>query len=165
VPIDDFIINPATNADITEVKRIVFNTLREYGLQPDENGKDHDLNDIEKNFFAANGFFGIVIEKNTHRPVGTFGLYKVDNSICELRKMYLMKEYRGQGLGQMMMENAIQTANLLGYKKMVLETISPLKEAISLYLKFGFQEITPACINDRVDQAYELNLTNTLTHE
>lgn len=165
MPIDDFIIRPAINADIAEVKRIVFNALREYGLQPDESGKDHDLNDIENNFFSANGFFGIAIEKNTHRPVGTFGLYKVDNSICELRKMYLMKEYRGQGLGQMMLENAIEMAKLLGYQKIVLETISPLKEAISLYMKYGFEEITPAYINDRVDQAFELNLTNPLTDE
>ena len=56
-----FIIRPAKNEDITTIKKIIFEILREYGLQPDETGKDKDLNDIKNNYFNNNGFFGVVI--------------------------------------------------------------------------------------------------------
>jgi ribosomal protein S18 acetylase RimI-like enzyme len=44
------------------------------------------------------------------------------------------------------------------YKKIVLETISVLTVAISLYKQFGFKEIKPKEINERVDQAFELDI-------
>jgi GNAT superfamily N-acetyltransferase len=70
--------------------------------------------------------------------------------------MYLIKEIRGKGDGQFMLQSVIQTAKEKKYHKIFLETISPLTSAISLYKKFGFTEIEPSEINERTDQAYEL---------
>lgn len=154
----DFFIRPATNQDIPSVKAVVFSVLKEYGLEPDENGKDSDLDNIELNYFSDSGFFGVLVEKKTNIITGTFGLFPTAKHICELRKMYLLKKERGKGLGKFILTAAIQTARERGYTKMVLETISPLKEAISLYQKYGFKEIPPKQISKRVDQAFELNL-------
>ncbi len=151
----DFRIRPATNADITAVKNIVFSVLTEYGLQPSESGKDHDLDDLEANYFQQNGFFGVLEFGTLMKAVGTFGLYRLEDDVCELRKMYLVPECRGRGAGIFMLESAMYIAKETGCVKMVLETISPLKEAISLYKKYGFREVTPKEINERVDQAFE----------
>jgi putative acetyltransferase len=154
----EFLLRPATNADITSIKKVVFGVLQEYALNPDESGKDNDLNDIEQNYFSENGYFGVVIDINSNHIVGTFGLYPVSTHICELRKMYLLKYARGKGLGKFMLEAAIQAAKEKRYSKIVLETISPLKEAILLYKQNGFVETKPKEINDRVDRSFELNL-------
>ena len=151
-------IRQATNDDIKEIKNIVFNVLKEYGLNPSEEGKDIDLNDIETNYINKNGFFGIAIDNNTNALVGTFGLFPLNSETCELRKMYLVKSARGMGLGKFILSTAVEIAKERKFKKMVLETISPLREAISLYRHFGFKEITPKEINERVDQAFELTL-------
>ena len=153
---NDFHIRSATNEDVPAIKQIVFNVLKEYGLHPDEKGKDLDLDDIEKNYVRPNGFFGAVIDVHTNSIVGTFGLCRIDDYTCELRKMYLIKQFRGKGIGQSMLETAIEIAKHKKYKRLILETIAPLKEAISLYKKFDFVEIPPVSINDRVDTAYEL---------
>lgn len=155
---NNYLIRPANNSDISSIKNVVFNSLIEHGLIPEEFGKDKYLNDIEKCYFGANGYFGVLIETDKPEIVGTFGLISIDNSTCELQKMYLIKRLRGQGFGKLMMDAAIDQAKRLNYKRIVLETVSQLKDAIVLYKKYGFKEITPTIINKRVDQAFELKL-------
>jgi putative acetyltransferase len=159
----EFLIRPCDNNDIPLIKRVVFTVLKEYNLNPDETGKDSDLNDVEKNYFSHNGFFGVAQEIGTNKIVGTFGLCAISNEICELRKMYLLKEARGKGLGDFILNTSISIARERGYKKIILETISSLKEAQSLYKKHGFKEIKPKKITERVDKAFELNITNKTT--
>jgi len=153
---NEFSIRPAKNEDIPFIKNVVFTVLSEYGLKHDENGKDRDLSDIEENYFKRDGFFGVLVRNTTKEIVGTFGLFSIDKEVCELRKMYLLKGARGKGFGKSMLDRAISIARKKGYKKITLETISPLKEAISLYKKFGFKEIPPHETSDRVNQAFEL---------
>jgi putative acetyltransferase len=59
--------------------------------------------------------------------------------ICELQKMYLLPEYRGQGLGQALLTQLLKTAQQLGYQGCYLETFDAMQQAIGLYEKFGFE--------------------------
>jgi GNAT superfamily N-acetyltransferase len=152
-----FIIRPADRNDTNRIREIIFEVLLEYGLSPDEQGKDSDLNDIDESYFNRGGYFGVVNDLN-NKIVGTFGLYRVSNQIYELRKMYLLKEARGMGCGKLILNFAIQMAKEANIVLIQLETISVLKEAISLYKKFGFIETKPKEINDRVDQSFELTV-------
>ena len=52
----------ATNADCEPVKTLVFTVLDEYGLRPDPDGTDADLDDIERSYFARGGTFRILQE-------------------------------------------------------------------------------------------------------
>jgi putative acetyltransferase len=154
----EFLVRPATNQDIPSIKKVVFSCLKEHGLNPAIAGKDSDLNDIEENYLSKNGYFGVAVNVITNIIVGTFGLFPVNEDTCELRKMYLLKEVRGKGLGKFILSAAIEIAQEKRYKKIILETISPLTVAISLYKKYGFKEIKPREINERVDQAFELTI-------
>jgi putative acetyltransferase len=156
--IKEFRIRPATNADIPSIQEVVFLSLYEFSLRPELTGKDKDLIDIEKSYLSNDGFFGVAVDVKTNRIVGTFGLFRIDEDVCELRKMYLLKEVRGKGLGNFVLQTAIGIAKEKHFKKIILETISPLTAAISLYKKFGFKETMPEKINARVDQAYELDI-------
>lgn len=149
-------LRPATNADSEQIKLVVFSVLKEYGLKPDSGSTDKDLDSIEQNYFSNNGFFGVVEESGT--IVATVGLHKVDDDTCELRKMYSLPSQRGKGLGKAMIEFALSKAKELGYKRVVLETASPLKEAIGLYKKYGFKEYCSDHLAARCDQAFEIYL-------
>jgi GNAT superfamily N-acetyltransferase len=154
----EFIIRPARNEDIHSIKNVVFGVLQEYKLKPSETGQDKDLNNIEQSYLNNDGYFGVAVDMNSNEIVGTFGLYPLSKEICELRKMYLLKHARGKGLGNCILNYVIELAKRKHYTKIALETISPLKEAISLYKQNGFREVTPLEINERVDQAFELKL-------
>lgn len=146
----------ATNDDMACVTEIIYQTLREYGLSPDPGETDKDLSDFEKYYFSRGGYFEVCEVDGV--VVGSWGLYPRDPGSCELRKMYLLSNQRGKGIGKEMMLRSLAKARELGFKRVELETASVLKEAIEIYKKFGFKPITGRHLAARCDQAMELIL-------
>ncbi len=60
--------------------------------------------------------------------------------VCEIG-IIVDPDYRGKGVGNRLLEKAIQTAKHLGFEKICLSTFHTNSNAISLYKKFGFQEV------------------------
>lgn len=74
--------------------------------------------------------------------IGGAGVSQLENSnenICELQKMYFLKEARGKGLGLQMIEKCIDKATEFGYEQCYLETLSEMLVAQNLYKKVGFE--------------------------
>ncbi|UCD48552.1 MAG: GNAT family N-acetyltransferase [Phycisphaerales bacterium] len=151
-------LREATNADCEAVRDLVFTVLAEYGLKPDPGSTDADLSDIEQSYLARGGTFRI-LESSDGSVIGAYGLYPMEDRACELRKMYLRRECRGQGLGRRLLDDALAEARRLGFRRVVLETASVLKEAIALYERYGFAPYQPDHLSSRCDQAYLLELT------
>jgi putative acetyltransferase len=137
--------------DEEDVFRIVKHVLAEYGLATNPEKTDADLKDIRQSYILSGGAFRIL--ESDGRTIGSYGLYAITKESCELRKMYLLPEFRGRGLGKMMMGDALGAAKLLGFIEMTLETNSRLKEAIGLYRAYGFTEFIPCHLSDRCDSA------------
>ena len=136
---------------------MVYTVLEEYGLRSDPASTDADLNDIEQSYFAKGGTFQVLVQESGS-IIGAYGLYRLDSHTCELRKMYLHRAYRRQGLGKRLLDDALAKARELGFRKVVLETASVLKEAIALYERYGFAPYRPDHLSARCDQAYLLHL-------
>lgn len=60
---------------------------------------------------------------------------------CELKRLYLTPESRGLGVSKLLLEVAIQQARQLGYEEMLLDTLSGMTAARTLYKRYGFEEI------------------------
>jgi putative acetyltransferase len=157
--IDDVTIRPATNQDRDKIVSLVFSVLAEFGLPSDLTSKDADLNDIEANYIQPGGVFE-VLEDRSGKLIGTVGLFPVDDTTCELRKMYFIPEIRGIGLGRQVLERMIATARDLGFTRMQLETVAVLEAAVHLYKRAGFVPIKTEHVSARCDQAYGLDLTS-----
>ena len=153
----DIKLRSASNKDGQKIKELVFSVLSEYGLKPDVDSTDSDLDDIETNYINRNGIFELA-EDNEGNVYATMGLFKIDSDACEIRKMYINKNYRGKGIGKFLLLRCIEKAKMLGYKKIILETASALQEAIGLYTKHGFKRYCPEHLSGRCDQAYYLDL-------
>ncbi len=77
--------------------------------------------------------------------VGGGGIYPTEglpNDTCELVKMYLLPQARGTGLGKLLIEKSIEQAKANGFKKIYLESMPELKQALKVYAKFGFEYLT-----------------------
>lgn len=149
-------IRPATDADSAAIKRLIYGVLGEYGLRPDPDATDKDLDSIERTYRDNGSYFGVVEEQG--RIVATVALLRIDEATCELRKMYVLADQRGRGLGRQLLTLALDKARQAGFKRVVLETASPLYEAIALYRRFGFRAYQPDHMSCRCDQAMELYL-------
>jgi len=154
------LIRPATNDDADAIRRVLFSVLAEYNLTTEHRGVDTDLDDIAGNYFARGGLFEVV-ELADRGIVGMVGLYAKDDGVCELRKMYLLPDMRGQGIGRQLLDRMLAAARQRGFKRMELETSSKLVEAIALYRRYGFTSYRGPHLALRCDEAFYLDLTTT----
>ncbi|MBU1095035.1 MAG: GNAT family N-acetyltransferase [Bacteroidetes bacterium] len=154
---EGYSLRSANNTDSKIIKKMVFGILNEYNLNPDPGSTDKDLDDIENEYLKNNGIFEVITD-NFNKIIASTGLYKIDSSTCELRKMYIIKSNRGKGIGKFLLERSLLRAKELGYKKIILETASVLHEAITLYKGYGFKEYSGEHISRRCDQRFYLDL-------
>jgi putative acetyltransferase len=79
---------------------------------------------------------------------GSVALHKLEDGICEMKRLYLRPEFRGKGLGRAIADRIIEEARQIGYQRMRLDTVEPvMKDAVAMYRRIGFREIAPYCTN------------------
>lgn len=81
-----------------------------------------------------------VAEDDNNNLVGGVGIGKLNNEICELQKMYLIKEARGQGISHELIKKALDFAKSK-YKNCYIETLSNMISANKFYQKYGFDKL------------------------
>lgn len=101
----------------------------------------------------------ILVALEGGEAVGVVGFRRLSGKVCELKRMYVRPGLRGLGIGRRLAERAIEEARDVGYTRMRLDTLSRLKEAVSLYGSLGFREIAPYRANPHKGVIYlELDL-------
>jgi ribosomal protein S18 acetylase RimI-like enzyme len=153
--------------DSERVIRLISDIIvNEFNFKLDFNTLDSDILDIEENYNKSDGGCFWVAESvddnnRQQKIVGTTAVrnLKQFESTCELKRMYVLKEFRRLGLGQKLLDIAVGYAKNVGYSKMVLDSSSNLYAARALYLKKGFFDIPRYNDNYRADVFMERKLS------
>jgi len=131
-------IEPGDNPFLSS---IVKETLAEFGANhPDTVYYDPTTDTLFEVFKKEGSIYFVALLDG--RIIGGGGIYPTDglpDDTCELVKMYLLPEARGKGLGKTLIQKCLAFAAEHGYKKVYLETMPELKQALNVYAKFGFE--------------------------
>ena len=115
--------------------------------------------DFEEEIADMRGHYGspdgcILLAFYDDKRAGCVALRKLEEGICEMKRLYVRPEFRGLGIGTTLSEKIIDEAQLIGYDKMRLETLSSMTEAISIYRNTGFHDIEPYRYNPFQDAVF-----------
>jgi ribosomal protein S18 acetylase RimI-like enzyme len=81
----------------------------------------------------------LLLAMNDNHPVGCVALRGLDETTCEMKRLYVIPEYRCIRLGKRLVEELVRRATRLGYTRMVLDTLPEMAQAIRLYRSLGFE--------------------------
>ncbi len=128
---------------IYRVALVVFNDTRpleESIAYYEARGELKDMDDIQRSYFDNGGVFLVIT--NDREIICTGAIRKLEAGICELKRLWLLTEYHGKGLGYRMTQELLRIAREMKYERIRLET-DPIyqKPALEFYRRLGFYEI------------------------
>ncbi len=156
-----YVIRSWQPTDRQAVGQLIAAVLAEYGLGWDPQGSDRDAIDVETFYWQPGGEFWVV--EALGQVVGSAGYYPTRRGInaVEIRKMYLLPQVRGRGLGRYLLTTLEAAIQQRGFQTIWVETATVLREAVKLYETSGYQ---PACGVEtaRCDRSYTKTLNSDL---
>lgn len=136
-------IRPIQLADNTGIAQVIRTTLKEFGAnKPGTVYFDSSTDHLFELFQVPGAMYQVALLEG--EIVGGGGIYPTEGlpvDTCELVKMYVLKKVRGIGLGRDLIQKSLDYAKETGYKKVYLETMPELQQALATYQKFGFKYI------------------------
>jgi len=85
----------------------------------------------------------LIIARVDGKIAGCVAVKKIDAKTCEMKRLYVKPEFRGNKVGIALVKKIIEIARELGYKAMRLDTLVSLERAVSIYKHVGFKSIPP----------------------
>jgi len=85
----------------------------------------------------------LLLAVSGERAAGCAALRMIDNSTCEMKRLYVCPAFRGRGIGKELCRRIIAAGLERGYSSMRLDTLTSMSAALELYRSLGFREIEP----------------------
>ncbi|MBN1454409.1 MAG: GNAT family N-acetyltransferase [Anaerolineales bacterium] len=151
-------IRPIRKEEIPAAKRVILTvayhifgfdgTLEDSIRHFEASGEFKDMDDVQTRYFDAKGTFLVVL--NGEQVIGSGALRKLDNDTAELKRMWLLEEYHGQGIGYRLIMQLFHFARKQKYVRIRLQTSPEQVRALDFYRKVGFYEIP--CYNEDIGE-------------
>ncbi|NRS49972.1 GNAT family N-acetyltransferase [Brevibacillus sp. HB2.2] len=89
----------------------------------------------------------ILLALDNEQPAGCVALRKIDEQVCEMKRLYVKPEWKGRGVGKKLALAIIDEAKFRGYSFIRLDTLPTMEQAIQLYRSLEFYPIEPYRFN------------------
>lgn len=90
----------------------------------------------------------ILIAMHDGKVIGTIAYQHFDDSIAEIKRVYVYKEHRGNLVAKDLLDIMMDVIKEKDYKKVLIETWEQFASAIRFYMKHGFE------LKEQEDQKY-----------
>ena len=122
--------------------------------QPDR--RHFDTVNIQEEYMK-NGCFWCLYDNK--KLIGTVAVRTIDfeNKTAEMKRLYVLKEYQGNGYGDLLFKTALNYTKENGYKKICADTQKNRNASRHLMKKYNFRETDKYNNNDFAELFYELD--------
>ncbi|HHW39365.1 MAG TPA: GNAT family N-acetyltransferase [Bacillales bacterium] len=153
------IIEASTDNDFNQARELFIEYSKSLGISLEFQNFDEELKNIPGMYGVLGGC--LLLALDNEQTIGCVALRKIDDNICEMKRLYVLPDWNLQGIGKMLAKSIIEEAKIRGYRFMRLDTLPAMKRAISLYHSLGFYRIEPYRFNPIEGALYlELDLTS-----
>jgi GNAT superfamily N-acetyltransferase len=129
-------------AEIAHVRELFLEYANSLGFSLCFQSFDKELAGLPGKYAPPDG--KLLIAHCDKKPAGCVALHKLGDGVCEMKRLYVRREFRGSGLGAALAHAIITAARELGYSCMRLDTVpSVMGSAVKIYCGLGFREIAP----------------------
>ena len=87
------------------------------------------------------GLFYLLWEKS--EAIGMGGFFRYENTIAEVKRMYIDPKYQGRGYGKMLVKRIISDAKTMNFTALRLDSMKLMHAAHQVYRSCGFKERAP----------------------
>jgi GNAT superfamily N-acetyltransferase len=149
-------IYPVETGEDIENARTLFVEYRDFlGFDLGFEGFEQELANLPGEYGPPDGH--ILLASCGQELIGCTAIKKLDDGVCEMRRLFIRPGFQGRGMGRALAEAGIEHARKLGYHFMRLDTVMDI--AKKLYLSMGFKEIAPYAYFSAKDMVFmELKL-------
>jgi len=133
------VVRALSEGDISNVRTLFTEYASSLGFDLSFQDFEKELAELPGEYSQANACLLLALE--SERVAGCVGIIKLSQGTCEMKRLYVRPAFRGKGIGKLLATSIIREAHKMGYKKMRLDTVPSMKEAIALYRSLGFKEI------------------------
>ena len=103
-----------------------------------------EIRDLEAKYGRPEGRLYLALWDG--EAAGCIALRKLDEERCEMKRLYVRPAFRGRHIARRLVDQIIANARMIGYRRMLLDTLPCLEDAVRMYRKLGFRDIP--CYND-----------------
>ncbi|MEX0778500.1 MAG: GNAT family N-acetyltransferase [Balneolales bacterium] len=154
-------IREAKKEDIPKLITIISDVFKEYSLIFDEQVELPDFVNFEEHY--GNYEHTLFVMEHNNKYAGCGALTLGENG-GEVKRVYVQKSFRGQGLGKKLVQHLINVANQQEAPHLHLWTDTRFTIAHHLYLSLGFTRTESQRplndINESFEIYFEMNLSN-----
>ena len=146
------IIEAHTPEEFLEAKELFYEYADNLGIDLVFQNFSQELQHLELIYSPPKGV--LLLAKENHEAVGCVALRPLDDTTCEMKRLYVKPAERRKGIGKALCEKVIKKAKKYGYIRMLLDTLSSMIPAQRIYNLLGFKEIEPYYENPIQDTVY-----------
>lgn len=142
----------ASAEDLEEIKTLFREYVAFLGISLSFQSFEEELAKLPAKYAEPEG--AIYLAKVDGQSAGCVALWKLEEGVCEMKRLYVTPSFQGLGLGKKLAYVIMEEAQQKGYTKMKLDTLRRLESANRLYKSLKFSETNPYNYNPEDDVAY-----------